>query len=205
MATTSQQQNQVFERFEAYDFNNDATFQDGLKSIINNNQHKSEKEQQDAIQNARYFYFARFVQSFDYSQYKQWRAQRSLSTEGSSGEQGTNQEQGQEQMQIETSSSVNAETTPSGTSSSDPTYPKSFQEICELIAAGKPIPGIRQIPDNLAEGTPSESKLVPKLKPWEQKKAAAAAAAADTADSSTSASGATVESSSGLGSTTLDA
>ncbi|KAF9343445.1 hypothetical protein BGX34_006764 [Mortierella sp. NVP85] len=204
MATTSQQQNQVFERFEAYDFDNDATFQNGLKSIINNNQHKSEKEQQDAIQNARYFYFARFVQSFDYSQYKQWRAQRSLSTEGSSGEQRANQEQGQE-LQIEPSSSANTETTPSSTPSSDPTYPKSFQEICELIAAGKPIPGIRQIPDNLAEGTPSESKLAPKLKPWEQKKAAAATAAADTTASSTSASGATVESSSGLGSATLDA
>ncbi|KAF8920468.1 hypothetical protein BGZ58_004356 [Dissophora ornata] len=65
------------------------------------------------------------------------------------------------------------------TLATDPTYPKSFQEICELIAAGKPIPGIRQIPNNLAEGTPSEAKLAPKLKPWEQKKAAAAASAGE--------------------------
>jgi len=36
--------------------------------------------------------------------------------------------------------------------------------------------GIRQIPNSLAEGTPSEAKLAPKLKPWEKKKAVQEAA-----------------------------
>ncbi|KAI8359039.1 hypothetical protein B0O80DRAFT_495671 [Mortierella sp. GBAus27b] len=178
-ASSSQQQEQVFEKFEAYDFENDVTFQAGLKSIVSNNQNRSEKEQQEAIQNARYFYFARFIQNFDHSQYKEWRAQRSSSTGVSSEERRENKEQEQgSSMQVESQSS-SAEVA-SNTAASDPSYPKSFQEICELIATGQPIPGIRQIPNNLAEGTPSEPAMAPRLKPWEQKKAATAPASAST-------------------------
>ncbi|KAF9940857.1 hypothetical protein BGZ65_005880 [Modicella reniformis] len=195
MATTSKQQEQVFEKFEAYDFENDATFQAGIKSIINNNQHKPEKEQQDAIQNAKYFYFARFVQNFDYNQYKAWSTQRWSSTEGSLKAQEQTQSTTEDTMQIEPQPSVNAVTT-SDAPTADPNYPKSFQEICELIASGQPIPGIRQIPNNLAEGTPSESRMAPKLKPWEQKKTAAA-----TTDSE---SVATMESTTEPALTTLD-
>jgi hypothetical protein len=46
----------------------------------------------------------------------------------------------------------------------------SFDEIVELISAGKPIPGIRQIPDTLSTELPSiSSSTVPPKKPWEQK------------------------------------
>lgn len=44
----------------------------------------------------------------------------------------------------------------------------SFDEVVELIQSGKPIPGIRQIPEQLNTETPSVSSSVtsPK-KPWE--------------------------------------
>ncbi|KAG0225326.1 hypothetical protein BGX31_007684 [Mortierella sp. GBA43] len=156
-ASSSQQQEQVFEKFEAYDFENDVTFQAGLKSIVSNNQNRSEKEQQEAIQNARYFYFARFIQNFDHSQYKEWRAQRSSSTGVSSEERRENKEQEQgSSMQVESQSSS--------------------AEVASNTAAS----GIRQIPNNLAEGTPSEPAMAPRLKPWEQKKAATAPASAST-------------------------
>lgn len=35
MATASQQQEQLFERFEAYDFENDATFQVTKRQLMN--------------------------------------------------------------------------------------------------------------------------------------------------------------------------
>ncbi|KAF9206830.1 hypothetical protein BGZ49_001722 [Haplosporangium sp. Z 27] len=169
-------QEQIFEKFEAYDFENDETFQTGLKSIVSKNTSKSEQEQQDAIQNAKFFYFSRFVQPFDYSQYRSWRSQNSV-TSGSLGSTDKPEVQSTVIAKEEESLPSISDAT-SSTPAADPSYPKSFQEICELIAAGKPIPGIRQIPNNLAEGTPSEAKLTPKLKPWEQKKATAAAAAA---------------------------
>ena len=43
----------------------------------------------------------------------------------------------------------------------------SFAHLASLIASGAPIPGIRDIPDKLAEGEPSVSKVGVKRKPWE--------------------------------------
>ena len=48
-----------------------------------------------------------------------------------------------------------------------PKYPRSFQELCEMVARGEPIPGIMQIPDKINEGTPSVPTLTPRKKPWE--------------------------------------
>ncbi|OAQ34507.1 hypothetical protein K457DRAFT_14346 [Linnemannia elongata AG-77] len=169
-ASTVQQQEQLFQKFENYDFEADANFQAGLKSIIGNNQNKSAQEQKDAVDKAKYFYYSRFVQSFDYNQYQAWRQLKSA----------TSSDQDEPQAPSSTTAApivdetVAEESQSSTATAADPTYPKSFQEICELIASGKPIPGIRQIPNNLAEGTPSEAKLAPKLKPWEKKKAASA-------------------------------
>jgi len=43
-----------------------------------------------------------------------------------------------------------------------------FDEIVELIQSGKPIPGIRQIPDQLNSNTPSTSSVQARKKPWEK-------------------------------------
>ncbi|KAG0202729.1 hypothetical protein BGX28_004863 [Mortierella sp. GBA30] len=155
---------QIFQQFENYDFEDDATFQNGLKSIVNNNQTKSEEEQQEAIRNAN------FVQNFDYNEYQAWRAHKLAESASGSSVEGVVRKEDKHDIP---SPSDKADNLPSSGSTavtgSDPSYPKSFQEICELIASGKPIPGIRQIPNSLAEGTPSEAKMAPKPKPWEKK------------------------------------
>ncbi|KAG0243113.1 hypothetical protein BGW41_002975 [Actinomortierella wolfii] len=142
----------TFERFESYDFDADANFQAGLKSILAKQQEKTADEQKEAIDNAKFFYFSRFVEAFDLNEYKAWKSSRQAPS-------------GQDSTVAPTSAPSQSTATPS---SAEPTYPKSFQEICELIASGKPIPGIRQIPNNLAEGTPSEAKMAPRRKPWEK-------------------------------------
>ncbi|KAG9073087.1 hypothetical protein KI688_000874 [Linnemannia hyalina] len=168
-ASTVQQQEQLFQKFQNYNFDADANFQAGLKSIIGNAQNKSAQEQKDAVEKAKYFYYSRFVQSFDYNQYQAWRQLKAATS--------INQDESQGSSAPSSTPIVDetiAEESQSSSTAADPTYPKSFQEICELIASGKPIPGIRQIPNNLAEGTPSEAKLAPKLKPWEKKNAGSA-------------------------------
>ncbi|KAF9126059.1 hypothetical protein BGW39_006954 [Mortierella sp. 14UC] len=174
--STVQQQEQLFQKFESYDFGTDANFQTGLKSIIGNNQNRSAQEQQDAVEKAKYFYFSRFVQNFDYNQYQAWRKLKAFTT-SEQEEQDTQTGGSSAPTTITATETVEEESQSSSATAApaaDPSYPKSFQEICELIASGKPIPGIRQIPNNLAEGTPSEAKLAPKLKPWEKKRAATA-------------------------------
>ena len=47
-------------------------------------------------------------------------------------------------------------------------YPTSFAHIVELISSGKPIPGIKEIPDTVLSGQGTESKHERRKKPWEQ-------------------------------------
>lgn len=46
--------------------------------------------------------------------------------------------------------------------------PASFAEICALIAEGKPIPGIKDIPDTVLEGQSTQSQAPRRKKPWEK-------------------------------------
>lgn len=54
----------------------------------------------------------------------------------------------------------------------DPPYPVTFDEIAEMIATGKPIPGIREIPTIINEEQPTEARVAKQtgagLKPWER-------------------------------------
>ncbi|KAI9294348.1 hypothetical protein K502DRAFT_365934 [Neoconidiobolus thromboides FSU 785] len=43
-----------------------------------------------------------------------------------------------------------------------------FQQIVKLIEEGKPVPGIKSIPNKINEGKPSDPQLKPRLKPWEK-------------------------------------
>jgi len=49
----------------------------------------------------------------------------------------------------------------------DTPYRKSFAEVVELITAGKPIPGIKEIPDVVLEPPKEGSKVPVRRKPWE--------------------------------------
>ena len=52
---------------------------------------------------------------------------------------------------------------------SDDVKAPSFDEIVDLITMGKPVPGIRQIPDQLSTEIPSTSSTpTPPKKPWEK-------------------------------------
>lgn len=62
-------------------------------------------------------------------------------------------------------SEPDAPETPSALGNAPP--PASFAEICELIAAGKPIPGIKDIPDTVLEGQGTQSHARQRKKPWE--------------------------------------
>ena len=47
-------------------------------------------------------------------------------------------------------------------------YPTSFSQIVELITSGKPIPGIKEVPDTVLEGQSSQPTTVKRNKPWEE-------------------------------------
>lgn len=60
--------NSVFSRFDSYDFESDARFQEGLRSLQSTN-----GSGEDRLLDMKLFYFNRFVAPIDRSAYKQWR------------------------------------------------------------------------------------------------------------------------------------
>ncbi|KAI8337427.1 hypothetical protein BC941DRAFT_352604 [Chlamydoabsidia padenii] len=132
--------NQVFLSFEQYDFDGDDRFKAGVSSIMK----KQEGDKDEMLEKAKWFYYTKFVQSFNYDHYQQWKTNKTKS--------------------IETSTTTT-------TADDDQVYvpPRlTFQEIVEMIETGQEIPGIRQIPNKLSKGTPSQPQLKARPKPWER-------------------------------------
>ncbi|KAI8577095.1 hypothetical protein K450DRAFT_253619 [Umbelopsis ramanniana AG] len=140
----------AFQAFDHYDFDKDDRFQAGLPSLLKNQEGKTESERLELIQRARWFYYTKFVQAFDYTEYQQWKINRNPTDNNISDKQ-------DDPVQAKDSSTDDNET------------PKrlTFQEIVERIEKGEEIPGIKQIPNKLNEAAPSEAKLSARPKPWE--------------------------------------
>ncbi|CAG8514647.1 18633_t:CDS:2 [Acaulospora morrowiae] len=158
--------NKIFEEFEKYDFNNDANFQSGLSSILDNS--KSEEEVERLIKRAKWFYFSRVFQKFDYDEYLAWQSSNSSISLS------TPEEKSSSKLVPTTSDSESITVTSSDNSeqhnniSETPQYPRSFMQLAEMISNNQPIPGIKTIPDEINKGTPSNSALKPRPKPWEK-------------------------------------
>lgn len=68
-------------------------------------------------------------------------------------------------VSTEKSPTVTASTAPDGEAAP---YPLSFNHIVELITAGQPIPGIKDVPDTVLEGQASQATKPKRKKPWEK-------------------------------------
>ncbi|KAK9765193.1 hypothetical protein K7432_006683 [Basidiobolus ranarum] len=144
----------LYENLRDYDFDTDEAFQFGLRSVMEFQKGKSETEVEAAVEKAKFFYYSKCVQKVDYKGYLQWKAKQDAASKP-----------------LSDSPTVSDTVTDAATETTDagPDYPRSFQEICELIASGKPIPGIKQIPNKLSETAPSEATMKPRPKPWEKR------------------------------------
>lgn len=61
----------------------------------------------------------------------------------------------------------------------------SYQEIVDLIQSGKPIPGIKQIPDTVLAGQGTSAAKSTRRKPWEKDAPAETTAATEAATEAT--------------------
>ncbi|RIB13212.1 hypothetical protein C2G38_1937123, partial [Gigaspora rosea] len=133
-----------FIKFEQYDFDKDQDFQAGLPSILASYQNNSQEELDKLQEKAKWFYFSKVVQKFDYNEYLAWKSNKSSAFELS-----------------------NNQNTPRQDVKTDG---KTFQQLAEMIRTNQPIPGIKNIPDEINRGTPSNSTIKPRPKPWEKRK-----------------------------------
>ncbi|KAI8806090.1 hypothetical protein BJ742DRAFT_774587 [Cladochytrium replicatum] len=150
----------AFQRFESYAFDTDSAFQDGAKTLIAKNVPEA------SLLKMKWFYYNKFVEPFDFEMYLEWKAGGSITDQ--------KKEIAERAVSEETKTETTTTTDKTGgesadTATAEPSFPLSFAKICEMVARGEPIPGIKQIPDKINEEAPSASTLKPRRKPWERK------------------------------------
>lgn len=152
------QSTSLFQQLDAYPWSEDTEFQGGLNAILGSVQNAQQVEH--LTLRAKCYYYARKIGTpVDFDGYKRW-------TEEHGGGGAVN---GNAQI-AQIVSSESSGNDPSGVAEAP--KPASFAEICDMIAEGKPIPGIKDIPDTILAGQSSESQASRRKKPWEKESAA---------------------------------
>ena len=148
-----------------------------LKNIPRNS-----TEAQTLIDKYKFFYFSKYPLRITYrvltirrngrielAAYEQWKSRNPQSTD-SAGDPSDDSESPPDPSRpwFEQTPNRNMSASMAPDAENEPQGP-SFDEIVELISTGKPVPGIRQIPDQLNKDPPSTSSSpVPPKKPWEK-------------------------------------
>ncbi|KAF2767320.1 hypothetical protein EJ03DRAFT_276460 [Teratosphaeria nubilosa] len=147
-STSFDDQAYIFHQLDAYPWDTDEEFQGGLIGILGDNVTDSEQRSRITIRAKCYYYTRKAGTPVDYQSYKAW-----VDSKGSMP--------------------APAEPRPGGGGEGDggmgnAPKPATFAEICDMIAEGKPIPGIKDIPDTILEGQASSSTAGRRKKPWEK-------------------------------------
>ncbi|KAK5105681.1 hypothetical protein LTR62_002493 [Meristemomyces frigidus] len=147
----------LFRQLDAYPWEQDEEFQGGLRAILGSVQ---DPEQVNRITTrAKCYYYARKAgTSVDFEGYWHWRQSAQQPHNHANGSSATN---GRDITTLKEGYS-------GGSGMSDAPKPPSFADICALIADGKPIPGIKDIPDTILDGQASDSLAQRRIKPWER-------------------------------------
>lgn len=153
--TSIPDQSRVFKRVRDHDWEQNTEFQSGLRTIL---QSANPDQHENLTSRAKCFYFRRITQTpIDHAEYQKWLASNQTTEE-------CNDPEGRDKPEI----ALDADNLRrSGGSEEDAPYPKSFAEVIELITSGKPVPGIKEIPDVILEAPKDAVTLPQRKKPWE--------------------------------------
>lgn len=151
----------LFNQLDNYPWDEDQEFQGGLTSITGSTEDQAQLEH--LTLRAKCFYYARKSGTkVDFEGYKRW--VENGREDGQTNALGSQPVEEAPAVQVAESQGAS---TGSGAMGDAP-KPASFAEICELIAEGKPIPGIKDIPDTVLEGQSTVSQAAKRTKPWEK-------------------------------------
>lgn len=159
----------LYHQLDEYPWDEDEEFQGGLRAILGSVQDPAQVDH--LTLRAKCYYYARKSGTpVDFDGYKQWvesLRNGTAPTNGTASSASTAGEQSAAQPDQITSAGASAGAGGMSAMGNAP-YSASFAEICEMIAEGKPIPGIKDIPDTILEGQASESQTQKRKKPWEK-------------------------------------
>lgn len=169
----AESQDSIYLEFLQFDWDSYAEFQDGLKEILDGHlallkeQDPSVKsipaaDQQQLIDQAKLFYYCTKTGNIlNLDDFYAWKRNNG----------------GKIQLLEETPviNAAESDLRPESTASNGETpYSTNYQQLVELIVSGKPVPGIKQIPDTVLSDQSSKLEAPSRTKPWEKKEAASA-------------------------------
>ncbi|GAB7340650.1 hypothetical protein MBLNU457_7046t1 [Dothideomycetes sp. NU457] len=168
-ATQGVDQEDLYKQLDAYDWDNDREFQSGLRAILGSS--SSPEQLEHLTTRAKCFFYSRKCGTrVDFQGYEDWRQNHSESSSvGNEPQLSSEAPRGD----VGNTSHTESEVYGSATTGDAPT-PATFAEICEMIAQGKPIPGIKEIPDTILEGQGTHATATRRKKPWEKDASASA-------------------------------
>ncbi|ANB15200.1 hypothetical protein AWJ20_2824 [Sugiyamaella lignohabitans] len=143
-----------FEAFDAYDFESDQQFQQGLNTLLTTADTADSVQRDSLVLKAKIFFYSKKTgTSIDFNEYESWKNEHNFENSSSTTNSDPNEP------------STNRDNSAAGSTES---YPLSYQAIVELIMSGKPVPGIKQIPNTvLGETASSQHTAAERKKPWE--------------------------------------
>ncbi|RQM04749.1 hypothetical protein DH86_00004059 [Scytalidium sp. 3C] len=159
----------IFNQLDTYPWDTDNEFQIGLSAILGST--SSPSQVRDLTLRARCFYLSRKKSvPIDFDAYKAHFLSKypdDTLVKGDSAPQSTSQSLENSNRQAKPDD-ASANPTEGDAASKDAPYPSSFAEIVALITAGKPIPGIREIPPTVLEDQATKPAASKRRKPWEK-------------------------------------
>lgn len=148
----------LFHQLDSYAWDEDQEFQGGLRAILGSVSDPAQVEH--LTLRAKCYYYARKAGTpVDFNGYKAW------VENGNSGDRAEGLTDGA--ALVDAGMDDERETTGGDGGMVNAPKPASFADICDMIAEGKPIPGIKDIPDTILEGQASDKQAQRRKKPWE--------------------------------------
>ncbi|KAL7795275.1 hypothetical protein V8C37DRAFT_375035 [Trichoderma ceciliae] len=172
-------QDSIFKAFDAYPWTKDSAFLSGLRAILGapnpNSTNPKGGSLRDIATHARIFYYAqRIGVQIDFTSYQTWLSQhpdhqpphiipqeyeqstnKGTESESPSSFSATAWQQAAPKADLYVDRSSQPQT--SG-EAGEPAYPIAFAEMIKLLQEGKPIPGIRQIPNTIERDAVSRTR-----------------------------------------------
>ncbi|CAM1503924.1 Fc.00g015150.m01.CDS01 [Cosmosporella sp. VM-42] len=169
----------VFQAFNAYPWKKDKMFMSGLYAILGEpNQQNPQASLSDMAIHARVFYYAqRIGVTIDFARYQAWvaghpdrKAPDVLPEEYIKAQQPAAPVLDWQKAAPKADLYVDRKAAAQSGSGDGPDYPMGFAEMLKLLQEGKPVPGIRQIPNTVVRDPsvkPVGARAAPR-KPWEK-------------------------------------
>lgn len=162
----SNPQEEVYREYANYDWDSFTEFQEGIAQILESHLQTMQEQdpsitsipaldRQQLIDQAKSFFFcSKTGHIFNLDDYEQWKLHNQVDKKEPKIQEITPEEALTEAL-------------------TEAPYSSNYQELVELIVAGKPVPGIKEIPDTILPEKSSKPVQQQRTKPWEMAKEAA--------------------------------